>query len=301
MCLKGVIVISSDRPSKTGTGYRMKHAFVIFGIAFVALAVIVPIVIHSWFDAPAATPWSISEWTAGDILSYCGGVLGAAATMAAVVLTIRFSSDEMVESQRLAAVPCIALQSLRDYRGVLLKTPEKLDRDYLIPDTENREIAFYSDLDPADSALFLKSGSAKTESSLKWNDQVDLNISIVVPSISIGLKVISVGNGPALNVSYALCDRDGNQFTYNGREAQSATKQMMVEQSAFLGLLFKGKSSIYPEPLYLTIKYEDTLGNHYQQLHEIRLYSVNGEPKGCSVDLKICRELAKGHSSKARS
>lgn len=73
-------------------------------IAFIVI--LLPIVIvHSLFKIPAPYEWLIANWNAGEILGYSGDVLGAVATIIAIVLTILFTQENQKSERKLSVKP----------------------------------------------------------------------------------------------------------------------------------------------------------------------------------------------------
>lgn len=62
----------------------IKHRLFIAGIA----AVLSPVLVQLAFKMDSLHPMLVASWTAGEFLAYIGSLLGAAATIAAVILTI---------------------------------------------------------------------------------------------------------------------------------------------------------------------------------------------------------------------
>lgn len=86
----------------------IKHRLFIAGIA----AVLSPVLVQLAFKMDSLHPMLVASWTAGEFLAYIGSLLGAAATIAAVILTIEKSDEDSREQYRLSALPCVAMQDL---------------------------------------------------------------------------------------------------------------------------------------------------------------------------------------------
>lgn len=73
-------------------------------ILFILAVFIVPLSIHLIF-VPAEKACIQSEWTAGELLVYCGAIIGATATIVAIIMTINFTMENQKESGKLAVKP----------------------------------------------------------------------------------------------------------------------------------------------------------------------------------------------------
>ncbi len=72
------------------------------------LIFLIPIVVvHILFKITTSCKWIVAEWDAGDLLSYCGAVLGAVATIVSIVLTIMFTVENQKFERKLTIKPCL--------------------------------------------------------------------------------------------------------------------------------------------------------------------------------------------------
>lgn len=77
-------------------------------IIIIMIIFILPVVIiNTLFKIAAPYEWLIAEWTAGELLNYWGAILGAAATIIAIVLTIRFTIENQKDERKLSIKPCL--------------------------------------------------------------------------------------------------------------------------------------------------------------------------------------------------
>lgn len=63
------------------------------------------LMVHTLFKISAPCKWLVPNWTAGDVLLYCGAVLGASATILAIILTIIFTQKNQKDERRLSIKP----------------------------------------------------------------------------------------------------------------------------------------------------------------------------------------------------
>lgn len=80
---------------------------VISVIVFLVLVFIVPIFINHLYKSPAVIPWLAMSWEAKDVLSFYGSILGATATIIALVVTITFTRKTQKEEGRLSIKPVL--------------------------------------------------------------------------------------------------------------------------------------------------------------------------------------------------
>lgn len=62
-----------------------------------ALIIVLPIAIHFLFKQDFNIKWLYAEWSAGDVLGYCGTIIGALATIIAVYITIKHTKEEQIK------------------------------------------------------------------------------------------------------------------------------------------------------------------------------------------------------------
>ncbi len=74
-------------------------------ITVIALFFLPILIVHSLFEITAPCEWLVADWKAGEILAYCGAVLGAAVTITAVVLTIITTQENQKGERKLSIKP----------------------------------------------------------------------------------------------------------------------------------------------------------------------------------------------------
>lgn len=78
----------------------------IWTVTISLVVILLPIVIvHILFKVPAPFEWLVANWKAGEILGYFGNVLGAVATIIAIVLTILFTQENQKSERKLSIKP----------------------------------------------------------------------------------------------------------------------------------------------------------------------------------------------------
>lgn len=87
-------------------GRNNKIVILLFAFAII----IVPLSIHFAF-VPEEQARIQSEWTAGELLGYCGAIIGAAATIFAINMTINFTMANQREARKLSIKPYMQTSS----------------------------------------------------------------------------------------------------------------------------------------------------------------------------------------------
>ena len=83
-----------------------KLFWIVFSIIVVMLFVfVIPIVINWLYSRHASIPLFAMSWDAKDALAFYGSILGAGATILALVATFRFTSNNQKGEQKLAIKP----------------------------------------------------------------------------------------------------------------------------------------------------------------------------------------------------
>ena len=76
------------------------------GIIVIILVLLPILIVHSLFKITAPCNWLVANnWTAGDVLVYIGEVLGAVATISAIILTIIFTQENQKNERKLSIKP----------------------------------------------------------------------------------------------------------------------------------------------------------------------------------------------------
>lgn len=77
------------------------------GIIAIVLFLFPILIVHSLFTITSPCKWLIANWTAGDVLVYCGEVFGAVATIIAIIFTIIFTQENQQIERKLSIKPHI--------------------------------------------------------------------------------------------------------------------------------------------------------------------------------------------------
>jgi len=106
-------------------GRNNKIIILLFALAII----IVPLSIH-FIYVPEDQASTQSEWTAGELLGYCGAIIGAAATIFAIIITINFTMENQKEARKLSIKPYMQTMHKPVY-DVLENTYESINVIYV--------------------------------------------------------------------------------------------------------------------------------------------------------------------------
>lgn len=101
----------------------MKKSIKIFLILFLLISIITPLIIHILFriESPEDS-FLIAKWEIGDILAYCGSILGSLIIVITVWFTIKSSNDDTrktIESDQKQFSINLAISSIMEYADAL--------------------------------------------------------------------------------------------------------------------------------------------------------------------------------------
>lgn len=101
----------------------MKKSIKLFLISFLLISIIIPLIIHILFRIEASEDsFFIAKWTIGDILAYCGSILGNIIIVITVWLTIKSSNDDTrktIEISQKQFTINLAIESIMKYANSL--------------------------------------------------------------------------------------------------------------------------------------------------------------------------------------
>ena len=167
-------------------------------IITIALFLLPIMIVHNLFKITAPCKWLNANWTAGEVLGYCGDVVGAAATITAIVLTIIFTQDNQKGERKLSIKP--HLQT--DYQPVF-------DWEKIIGQVDNRAVFVVYPHDETERISssneppYLLRKSDKKEPTREIIKALDCSRRCYI----IQYNVANVGAGNAVNLSFTIDDK----------------------------------------------------------------------------------------------
>lgn len=93
-------------------------------VAVILFIFVIPIFINHLYSRPASIPLFAMSWEAKDALAFYGSILGAGATILALVATIRFTARSQKEERKLSIKPRLD-SKMRIYTNKILTISEK--------------------------------------------------------------------------------------------------------------------------------------------------------------------------------
>lgn len=168
------------------------------GIIAIGLFLLPILIVHSLFKLTAPCNWLVANWSAGEVLDYCGNVLGATATITAIILTIIFTQENQKGERRLSIKPHLQTEYQPIFnRDKAMEQVAKSAIFVMYPHDEGESIG--SSYQPP---YFLKE-SEKKEPEREILNTLNLNRTYYI----ILYTISNVGAGNALNLSFTINDR----------------------------------------------------------------------------------------------
>lgn len=165
------------------------------GIMAIVLFLFPILVVHSLFKIIAPCDWFIANWTAGDVLVYCGEVFGAVATIVAIIFTIVFTQENQKVERKLSIKPHLQTEDRRIYNSDILMGLVANRALFVIYPLDESEIIGSS----YELPYFLK------ESEMK-NPQREIlkTLDFLRNNYIIQYTISNAGAGNALNISFTI-------------------------------------------------------------------------------------------------
>lgn len=267
---------------------------------WILVSVVAALAIHLLFLFDAPCELLDATWESGDVLGYCGSIIGAFATIGAMVVTIR-QTAENAETDRRNAVKPLAVLSLSPWpceisheRGLEERRAE--DTDYALVDLpillrsegrgESFGISYPERINETVGADILSAlGAGWTNES---NPFAERNVKSLLSFTRIELQ--NLGTGPAINLSVRLESETGAiRQTYIGEHiCHSPVQQLAVGDGLSVGIYADNVDAMLKSELVLIVKYSDCNQIDYEQRHKFMRSSENGEFV-CRLDMNIAQ------------
>lgn len=259
--------------------YLKKYKKEITIIAIITLFVI-PLCIHVLFKMQAPISFLVAEWSAGDILAFYGVLVGAAATVAGVYISIHASQENYHEDVRNRSLPYITvtprfiqtrnfLEKYEDDEKTLSAyKPEfkeySLEKVYYVISDGN--VSIRKELSDEQESLLKYGGYSRT-----INDYGGM---IVQPAglMYLAFEVENVGNGAAVNFSIGINNKTLSQDSH----IFSVERALKIGEKYYIAIYCEKPSKSCGEYI-MCISYFDIFRNHYQQTFT---YTITAEGNG---------------------
>lgn len=258
------------------------------------LALMIALIIHLLFLFPAPFDWLIPTWGAGDVLGYCGSILGAVAAIGSVTMTIKKEGEYRRDDLKRSVKPLLVLE--------IAKQPDVLNE---------KEINNYINVD---RVIIIKQESCNTLPVITYPESISALSKEQCDQIMACIKGYfkaanglecylakgekrflrieskSVGRGPAINISVHVEGKNIELPHQGGVLCHVPTVQGAVGASFSLGVFIDGLPSADVD-MNLVIQYSDCDMRRYEQTHQLSF--IHGDENTCiqSFNLKISQHL----------
>lgn len=262
------------------------------------LSIIIAACVHALFYLDAPFPWLVATWSSGEILGYCGSIIGAFATIGAMVKTIHHATRDG-ETDRESAIKPLAVLTLparpceipralspeerraKDVGYASISLPILLCEDC---HNEGLGVSYPEYINEANNAKILSALEAGWADRSDPFSRPDKQRACAFTRI----ELRNLGMGPAINLSVRLESEVGAiRQTYIGEHVcHSPVQQLAVGDGLSIGVYTDDVDAMFGSELVLVVKYEDCSQNTYEQRHAFMRPSEDGG-QVCQLDLNI--------------
>jgi len=233
---------------------------IISALIAIGIFVLPIIIVHVLYKLTTPYTWLIAEWEAGDLLNYCGAVLGAAATIVAIVLTIIFTVENQKSERKLSIMPRLNTTYIPKFirKDTILKEGQIVYITYPLDEKEN----IGSSHEPPH--FLRKAEEDKVKGILE-------SLSFYRENYIIHYTISNIGAGNAINIKFAI---DGKQIMQPFSLVANNSKEfIIILKSELLNKLNKRNRFIR-----FNFEYEDVASiGKYEQHERIELYLEDDE------------------------
>ncbi|WP_459195751.1 hypothetical protein [Wukongibacter baidiensis] len=215
-------------------------------IIAIAIFIFPIIIVHALFKLTTHHKWLIAEWGAGDLLSYCGAVLGATATIVAIVLTITFTVENQKHERKLSIRPCLHTTYIPKYIRMDTIVKERQIVYITYPLDEKEHIG--SSHEPP--YILEKAEEDKVKGVLE-------SLSFYRENYIIHYTISNVGAGNAINI----------KFTIDGKQIMKPFTLVANNSKEFIIILRSKLLNNRNRSIWFNFEYEDvaSIGKYKQQ------------------------------------
>lgn len=254
-------------------------------VKLAVVALIALVALHVLFKVQCPIPGLVATWSSGEALGYVGSVLGAVATIVAIMKTIAYTEETRKEDQRLSVLPCIALEALNPrnkkshFNSRAAAGPQGIRE--CIQDASSD--AGYTELQNKNMYVIVRDGEVTYQTGLDEHQRERVEFydceqslclgtvsQVANPTLYLPLVLSSIGSGPALNVSIALKAATTLSEVPASISPTGPVFQLPLGETRYLGLYFE--DAVDPSAVgawQLVVDYQDIQGNEYRQGFEL--------------------------------
>ena len=239
-----------------------KHRKKIIIALLIAIAGI-PFIIHVVFKIHPSNPFFSAEWTAGEFLGFYGVLLGAAATVIGVFLTVSYAQKNYREDVINRSIPFLTITPLKDdqcLNGAM----------YFI--IKNGEVS------TANCLSDIQIQNIQNKGIVRETITTGVSSKIYLKMLHLPLKIENVGNGAAVTFSVGL-----NPMGITKKMQRFTLPTSISKGGSFLMAIYsENLDNMNCGDYSLCLSYYDILGNAYEQnlLYSINSNSFNTEVTG---------------------
>lgn len=249
--------------------------FVLIGL------IVIPLLIHMAFKIPAVSSFFVSVWSAGDVLGFYGVLLGAAATVGGVFLTIQYTQQNYNQDIINRSLPYITLTAMKRNRFAPdnvqeNNTFESVGCYYFV--IEKQKVTVVSELNQRQKKLMARNGFYEKELASGIVATVSTNL-LCQP-----IEVSNVGNGAATVFSVGLYippySKDNNPKCF------SLARSLRTDEKIQIVIYNENNDDSNVGNYDLCISYYDIFGNQYEQLFKYSIFKDENGAFGSKLEMK---------------
>jgi hypothetical protein len=215
--------------------------------------------VHILYKFTAPYTWLVAEWEAGDLLNYCGAMLGAAATIIAIILTITFTVENQKIERKLSIKPCLNT----------IYIPKFTRKDIVFKERQLIYIIYPIDKEGNIGSLHETPYFLKKEEDT--NKEILESSSFYKENYIIHYIISNIGAGNAINIKFTI---DGKQIMQPFSLVANNSKEFIIIFKSELLDKLNRRSRL----IYFNFEYEDVASiGKYEQHECIELYLEDDE------------------------
>lgn len=245
--------------------------------------IIIPLIIHVLFKIHPQYGFFSAEWTAGDVLGFYGILLGAAATVWGVFLSIQYAQSNYKQDLVDHSLPFVTITTML-YKPTRTAICSDIVADQYcdsVPKAVNNQPECVSQIDEYYFIIENKNVSVMANLTEQQKEMVDcggnffsinsngMTVFSTVSLLYAPLIIENVGNGAATTFSVGLYippyDKAKNPHCF------SIARSLKVGEKIQIGIYSENTPKDNTGDYDLCVSYYDIFGNQYEQLFKYRI------------------------------